>query len=481
MRQLLAVILLVFAFSSNVQADELDVCSFGYPSFSNIVKRLTPTVVNISTTQTIVNKNPFQDAFPNLPKNSPFEFFFKEFLDDSFGGNAQKETVTSLGSGFIISEDGYIVTNNHVIEKADIIDVKLNDGLVERAKVIGRDPRSDIALLKIESDKKLPFVEFGSSEYADVGDWVIAIGNPFGLGGTVTAGIISARGRNISDGSNTDFIQTDAAINRGNSGGPLFDTDGRLIGINTAIFSTNSGGSIGIGFTIPSDTALPIIEQLKDKGEVVRGWLGVNIQIVTPAMAEALNLKNNQGAYVTSVVSASPAEKAGILADDIIIGFADEAIVDMYDLPRIVAATKIGTQVRVKILRNEQGSFKEKILNAKIAELVEQAEEEQSSEANEPKSEEFLGLKLSNITQELKDKYNANSGVVVVGFVADSLAEISGIRSGDIINKVNQVSVKNFAEFKALVDEQKKLGRRNILLSLARGANTNIIITVNIE
>jgi serine protease Do len=335
-RFLICAYFIAICVTANARA--IDFCSFEQSSFSEVVSKLTPTVVNISTSQTITHRGgDFDDLFSGLPNNSPFKFFFKEYFDDAIDRD-KTETVTSLGSGFIISEDGYIVTNNHVVEKADIINVKFND----RAKLIGTDPRTDIALLKIETDKKLPFVHFGNSDSAKVGDWVIAIGNPFGLGGTVTAGIISARGRNIGNSNAVDFIQTDAAINKGNSGGPMFDAKGNLIGINTAIFSTSGdGGSIGIGFAIPTNIAEPVILQLKDNGQVIRGWLGVNVQYVSPNMAEAVGMSEIKGAYVVKVESDSPAFAAKIKEDDIIISFDGKKIKTVSDLPRIVGNTEV--------------------------------------------------------------------------------------------------------------------------------------------
>lgn len=467
--------------------ESLDVCALQYPSFSNVVKKLTPTVVNISTTQLISNKrHSLENFFSQLPKNSPFEHFFKDFFHNGIPGSDEKRAVTSLGSGFIISEDGYIVTNNHVVKGADSIDIKFNDGQVSRAKIIGTDEKSDLALLKVEMEQRLPYVTFGDSDVLEVGDWIIAIGNPFGLGGTVTAGIISARGRNISDGSNTDFIQTDAAINRGNSGGPMFDSKGMLIGINTAIFS-NSGGNIGIGFAIPSQTALPIINQLKEKGHVVRGWLGVNIQYVTPAMAEALGLDNSKGAYVVGVAKDSPAEKAGIKIDDLIISFDDHEISDMYILPRVVSGTKINKKVNIIVLRKEDNEFVKKKLIAKIT----QFDDENTTNVNiddkddeEIKYKEYLGYKLSLLTDELRDKYDINkdiTGIVVTGFSKDSQNRSFTIQEGDVINKVNQIAVKTLDDFIDIVEKNKASGRQYILLSVKRGDDSTLIITLNID
>ena len=480
-------IFLLLSFSNKVFAEnKSDVCALGYPSFSKIIKKLIPTVVNISTTQRVKGtKDSLESLLPQLPKNSPFEFFFKEFLDKNLNRPEGKNLVTSLGSGFIISDSGYIITNTHVVEKADAIDIKLDNGSVFNAKIIGIDKKSDIALLKIDVEHKLPYVNFGNSDFLEVGDWVIAIGNPFGLGGTVTAGIISARGRNISDGSNTDFIQTDAAINRGNSGGPMFNTKGELIGINTAIFS-NSGGNIGIGFAIPSQTALPIIKQLQDKGYVVRGWLGVNIQYVTSAMAEALALDSPKGAYIVGVAEDSPASRAGLMIDDLIIEFDNKVIKDMYQLPRIVASTKINKKVKIVVLRKVNGKLLRKTLITKITELETDKKKDLSkSDKNDlVKYEEFLDFKLAELNQRFRDKYKISkdiSGVLIVGFVDNIKSNVSGLKKGDVINKVNQMPIRSLKEFIKIVKKNKSLGKKHILISINRGNKVNMVTTLTID
>ena len=480
----LFVCFLTINLSANAK-EALDVCALEYPSLSNVVKKLIPTVVNISTTQMLDNKrSSLDELFSQLPNNSPFEHFFRDFFGDQAPGSRQ-QPVTSLGSGFIISEDGYIITNNHVVEGADSIDIKFNDGTVSRAKIIGTDKKSDLSLLKVTSETKLPYVTFGNSDDMEVGDWVIAIGNPFGLGGTVTAGIISARGRNISDGSNTDFIQTDAAINRGNSGGPMFDTKGNLIGINTAIFS-NSGGNIGIGFAIPSQTALPIINQLKEKGHVVRGWLGVNIQYVTPAMAEALGLQDSKGAYVVGIAKGSPAEKGGIKIDDLIIEFDGHDIDDMYLLPRIVSNTKVNKEVNITVLRKEGKKFVRKKLKTVISQYNDQNDNNgvKQEVANHIKYKEYLGYKLSELTDDLRSKYRLGSdirGLLIIGLSENSQNKLSGLQEGDVINKVNQIELDKLDELIKIVEKNKSLGKKHILLSVKRGEGTTIVVTLNIE
>ena len=458
-----------------------------YPSFAHIVKDLTPTVVNISTTQTIKNNGSnIDEILPQLPPDSPFRFFFKEFLEKNLPNQEQaRKNVSSLGSGFVISQDGYIITNSHVVDKADIIDVKFNDGTVVRAKIIGIDKKSDIALLKVNIKQKLAYVKFGNSDLLAVGDWVIAIGNPFGLGGTVTAGIVSARGRNISDGSNTDFIQTDAAINRGNSGGPMFNTKGELVGISTAIFS-NSGGNIGIGFAIPAQTALPVIKQLKEKGHVVRGWLGVNIQYVTPALAEALGLEKAKGAYVVGVADNSPAQRGGIKIDDLIIEFDGKEVTKMNLLPNIVANTRIGKKVKVIVLRNTDNKLVKKTLNIRIAKLDDLKTAKNTEVKNDKisnKYKEYLGFKLASLNNQMRQEYKLSedvSGVLVVGFSNNTHRFLSGIQAGDIIYKVNQISINSVSEFIKIAKKSKRQNKQHILLSVKRG-DMSAAITLNIE
>ena len=319
-------------------------------SFADLAEKLMPSVVNISTTQTVVTKN---NPFPGFefPPGSPFEDMFKEF------GTPQERQSSALGSGFIIDENGIVITNNHVIQGADDIVVRVDDDKEFKAKVIGADPLSDIAVLQLESKEKFKPVKFGDSDEARIGDWVIAIGNPFGLGGTVTSGIISARNRSIGLTRYEDYIQTDASINQGNSGGPLFNMNGDVIGINTAILGRS--GSIGIGFAIPSNSAKQVIDQLIKFGETKRGWLGVRIQDVTKEIADVENLGEPRGALVASVAENSPSDKAGVKAGDIIIEFNGEKINEMKELPIIVARTEVGKKVKVKIWRNKKEIIKD--------------------------------------------------------------------------------------------------------------------------
>lgn len=318
-------------------------------TFADLAEQLLPSVVNISTTQTVEGNAGIE--LPTLPPGSPFEEFFKEFLDKN-QPRAQKRKATSLGSGFIVDDKGHVVTNNHVIQDADEITIILQDETRLPATIVGRDSKTDMAVLKVDPGKaKLPAVKFGDSDAIRVGDWVIAIGNPFGFGGTVTSGIISARGRDINAGPYDDFLQTDAPINRGNSGGPIFDLAGEVIGIATAIFSP-SGGSIGIGFAIPANSARPVIQQLIEHGEVKRGWLGVRIQSVNEEIAEALGLKEPVGALVAGVIPGGPAEKAKIKDGDVILEFDGKPITQMRRLPRLVADTEVGKVVPLKVWRD---------------------------------------------------------------------------------------------------------------------------------
>ncbi len=447
-------------------------------SFAELADRLLPAVVNISTTQVIENRT--QQEMPQFPPGSPFEDFFKEFFERNQpngqhggkpNGRTQKRRATSLGSGFIIdyksNGDTFIITNNHVVQDADEVTAILQDNTRLEAEIVGRDAKTDLAVLKVKSHKKLPAVGFGSSDIARVGDWVLAIGNPFGLGGTVTAGIISARGRNINAGPYDNFIQTDASINRGNSGGPMFNMKGEVIGINTAIFSP-SGGSVGIGFAIPSDAAKVIIDQLIKSGQVSRGWLGVNIQEVTDPIAEALNMKKAIGALVSNVSDGSPAEKGGIKPRDVIIEFDGKEVSKMRNLPRMVAATAINKKVKLKVWRDG----KEKSLSLKIGKLDEKIVEAMSEGKSEkaPVDEldvSKLGLTLSALTPDLAERFNLSTetkGVVVVDTDPDGSGAEERIRPGDVIHEVNQQKVSTPKDVNRLVNKAASNKKKTVLL-----------------
>jgi len=464
----------------------------GGESFADLAAQLLPAVVNISSTQK-ADARADRDAGPEVPQfppGSPFEQFFRDFLDRNKPGQGRRggpqqgpqqgprgdgprgdgEGAVSLGSGFIIDPAGYIVTNNHVIDGADKISVTLQDNTTLRATLIGRDDKADLALLKVETDKPLKAVSFGDSDTGRVGDWVLAIGNPFGLGGSVTAGIVSARGRDIRQGPYDDFIQTDAAINRGNSGGPLFNMDGQVIGINTAIYSP-SGGSVGIGFSVPSNMAKAVIAQLREFGRARRGWLGVNIQQITPDIAESLGLKDSKGALVARVTEGGPAEKAAIRNGDVILRFNNQDVKEMKTLPRIVAETVIGKDVPVVVWRDG----KEVSVTAQVGELPDNpqqvASNAPSSRPTPPANRNIevsgLGARLAPITDELREKYKIGAdqkGVVVTDVTADGAAAGRGLKPGDVIVEVQQEPVSTPADVQERMDRYRKQNRRTVLM-----------------
>ncbi len=443
-------------------------------SFADLAERLLPAVVNIATTQTVDTSR--VPDMPQFPPGSPFEEFFKDFFERNQGQRPQRpRRAQSLGSGFIIDLAGIVVTNNHVIADADEITVRLQDDTEYTATLVGRDPKTDIAVLSIDpGDRVLPFVPFGGSSKLRVGDWVVAIGNPFGLGGTVTAGIVSARGRDIGQGPYDDFIQTDASINRGNSGGPLFNLEGEVVGINTAIFS-QTGGSVGIGFAIASDLAVSVVQQLRDFGRTRRGWLGVRIQQVSDEIADSLGLDSARGALVADVTKDGPAEAAGIQPGDVILEFNGQSVDEMRQLPRIVAETRVGEDVPVSVWRNgELVAF-----SATLGEL-EQTEEAQlitTSATEGPQDEgriDSLGLDLATLTPQLRDKFSIEESVegVVVSQVDDaSGAAEKGIREGDVILEVGQDEVKTPADVQRQVDAARSEDKESVLLYIDRQGN----------
>ena len=419
-------------------------------SFADLAERLMPSVVNISTTQTVTTTtNPFPFQFP---PGSPFEDMFKEF------GTPQKKKAYALGSGFIIDQKGIVVTNNHVIQGAEDILVRVNGDEEYEATIVGADPLSDIAVLKIKLDKKLNYVKFGDSDKARIGDWVIAIGNPFGLGGTVTSGIISARNRNIGMARYEDFIQTDASINVGNSGGPLFNMDGDVIGINTAILGQS--GSIGIGFSIPSNNAKIVIDQLIKYGETKRGWLGVRIQYVTNEIAETEKLDKPRGALVVGVADNSPSSKGGILSGDIILEFDGKLINEMKELPLIVAQTKVGKTVEVKVWRNQR----EVIKKIKLGRL-ETSEDFNIKKATGPKTTVIEGLKitvraLTNQDIEIRNLPKNTTGAVITKIESDS--PINYLNVNNIIIEAQKKKVKTPGDLKNIVNSAIKSANETI-------------------
>lgn len=452
-------------------------------SFADMAERLLPAVVNVSTTQTVQSP---QDApeMPQFPPGSPFEDFFRDFFDRQQRPN-QPRRATSLGSGFIIDPAGFIVTNNHVIADADKVTVRLHDDTEFEAEIVGRDPKTDLALLKIKpGNYKLTAVGWGDSDKSRVGDWVLAIGNPFGLGGTVTAGIVSARARDINAGPYDDFLQTDASINRGNSGGPMFNMAGEVVGINTAIYSP-SGGSIGIGFAVPSALAKPVIEQLKEHGRTRRGWLGVRIQMVTDEIAESLGLDKARGALVASVTETGPADRGGIKAGDIVLKFDGKDVPDMRRLPRIVAATRINEDVPVEIWRDG----KRMTVKVKVGEL-EEAEQAGLLDPTKPadsgavdRTVDALGLSLTGVTPELRQRFglaeNAK-GVLVTEVKPNSPAAEKAIQPGDMIVEVSQEEVNSPAELVEKVQAAQKAGRKSVLLLVNRKGEMRFV-AVRIE
>ncbi|MEI6729810.1 MAG: DegQ family serine endoprotease [Pseudomonadota bacterium] len=456
------------------------------PSFADLVEKLTPTVVNVSTTQKVktgMSGNPMLDMQQNeIPPE--FREFFEQFAKPQGEQQPQEREAYSLGSGFIIDENGYVVTNNHVIADAEEITVILSDDTKLKAKIIGRDAKTDLALLKVEAGKKLPFAAIGNSDASRVGDWVIAIGNPFGLGGTVTAGIISARARNINAGPFDDFIQTDAAINRGNSGGPMFNMKGEVIGINTAILSP-SGGSIGIGFAVPSSMAKPILTQLKNGGHINRGWLGVSIQNVTDEIADSLGMKKAAGALVMGISKGSPADKAGILVGDIITKFDGKEVKEMRFLPRLVAETDIGKTTEIEVLR--KGSVKTlKITLGKLQEQEEASNKggEDNANADTEKSSVVLGMSLNDITPELRSRYKLAEdvpGVLISKIAPTSQAARRGVKAGDVIVGIGDIAIESSKDVAAAIAELRKSGRKFALLRIIRGKNTTLFTTIPLE
>lgn len=442
-------------------------------SFADLAEENLDAVVNVSTTQ-IIDVND-QQSREDVPPG------FRDFFEDFFEGEPDAEEdeenplpqqrALSLGSGFIISPDGYVVTNNHVISEADEISVRLTDGVEYDAVLVGRDPLSDVALLKIDADHDLPFVEFGDSDTIRVGEWVMTIGNPFGFGGTVTVGIVSARNRNINSGPYDDFIQTDASINRGNSGGPMFDMDGKVIGVNTMIFSP-TGTNIGIGFAIPSNQVKRVVGQLKEFGKTRRGWMGVTIQSVTDEVAESLGLDNTEGAIISSVVPGGPSDEAGLKPGDIIIDFNGVKVPSSEELPTIVANTAIGVDVEVRVLRNGE----EKTFTLTTGELANGEEEEVVPEEEEetrtpPEGDKFLGMLLKPLEQSDREQLEIPEdieGVLIETLSRRSEAATRGIRPGDVIVQVNLRDVGTVRDVEEAVTAARRLDRSTVLFRIYR-------------
>ncbi len=447
-------------------------------SFADLVDRLMPTVVNITTTQNIPQQGQRLRDMPQLPPGSPFEELFKEFFDKK-NGEQQQRRGTSLGSGFIVDGEGYIVTNNHVIQGAEDITVILRDDTQLKAKLIGSDARVDLAVLKVDppGKKPLPAVKFGDSDKTRVGDWVVAIGNPFGLGHSVTAGIISARGRSLSNESLDDYLQTDAAINKGNSGGPLFNTEGEVIGVNTAIYSP-SGTNAGLAFSIPSNIVKQAADQLREFGRIRRGWIGVSYQSVTDDIADSFGLDRAHGVLVANVVADGPAAKAGLKRNDIILSFAGQDVPDLRRFPKFVANARVGSTVDITVWRGG----KETPLKLKIGEQEEAEKTNVSAQGGTPKKApdadqavtstvEQLGLTLQKISDQLREKYGLSDGakgVVVTKVTPDSPAAEKQLQAGDLILEVDQKPVTTPQEVTEIVAKLQAQKKRSVLLFVER-------------
>ena len=468
MRKYLKLLLVLFV-SLNISSKTI--AKDAPASFADLAERLMPSVVNISTTTTVTTRsNPFPFQFP---PGSPFEDMFKDF------GTPQERKTSALGSGFIISEDGIVVTNNHVIEGAEDVYVRVNGDQEFKAKILGADPGMDLAVLKMESDQKFIPVEFGDSDKARIGDWVLAIGNPFGLGGTVTAGIISARNRSIGLSRYEDFIQTDASINQGNSGGPLFNMDGDVVGINTAILGQS--GSIGIGFSIPSNSAKRVINQLIEFGETKRGWLGVRIQTVTKEIAEVEKLDKPRGALVASVAEGSPSDKGGIKPGDIILEFDGKPIKEMGELPKIVAQTDVGKNVDVKIWRNKREITK--VITLGRLETSEDFKQK-TIITEKPKEVEIEGLKVTVRLIDKKDIEDRQlprntTGVLITKIAEDS--PVNYLQTGDIIVEAQKKKINTIGDLENIIKITLRSSEKTLLIAIYNNQNQRRYIGVKLD
>jgi serine protease Do len=441
-------------------------------SFADLAEKLMPSVVNIASTQTIrTTSNPFPFEFP---EGSPFEDMFKEF------NQPRERKATGLGSGFIIDSKGIVVTNNHVIQGAEDIVVSVNGSKEYKAKVIGKDPYMDLAVLQIESDEKFIPVSFGDSDKARVGDWVIAIGNPYGFGGTVTTGIISSRNRDIGLTRYDDFIQTDASINVGNSGGPLFDLNGKVVGINTAIIAPGRSGSIGIGFAIPSNSASKVIEQLIEFGETKRGWLGVRIQVVTEEIAEVEKLEKPEGALVANVSEGSPAAKGGIKPGDIILEFDGKKVDTMRTLPKLVAQTKVGKRVEVKIWRNQQ-LISKKVLLGRL-ESSKEFKAENKTESDKDIIVEALKISVRDLNKNdiSKRELPKNSTGVVVTKISEN-SPLKFVSVNDVIVELQKKKITNSNQFLKLVNDILNKGQKTLMFAIYNSKNQRSYLTVKLN
>jgi serine protease Do len=465
----------------------------GPDGIADIAEKVIDAVVNISTSQTVEAKGgpaEGRGATPQLPPGSPFEEFFDDFFKNRRGGGVprggdmQPHKTNSLGSGFIVDPSGIVVTNNHVIADADEINVILNDGTKIKAEVVGIDKRTDLAVLKFKPPHPLIAVKFGDSDKLRLGEWVIAIGNPFSLGGTVTAGIVSARNRDISNGPYDNYIQTDAAINRGNSGGPLFNLDGEVIGVNTLIISP-TGGSIGIGFAVPSKTVAGVVDQLRQFGELRRGWLGVRIQQVTDEIAESLNVKPARGALIAGVDDKGPAKPAGIEPGDVVVKFDGKDIKEPKDLSRVVADTAVGKAVDVVVIRKGEEQTK----RVTLGRLEDNDKPQPASAKSAPEPEKLvtqkaLGLDLANLSKDLRSRYKIKDsvkGVVITSVDNASDAAEKRLAPGEVIVEVAQEAVSNAADIKKRVEQLKKDGKKSVLLLVSNADGELRFVALSVQ
>src|SRR3982075_247703 len=470
----------------------------GPDGIADVAEKVIDAVVNISTSQTVEAKGGGEGrgAMPQLPPGSPFEEFFDDFFKNRRGGpggnskggdrsgDLQPRKTNSLGSGFIVDTSGIVVTNNHVIADADEINVIMNDGTKIKAELVGVDKKTDLAVLKFKPVKPLVAVKFGDSDKLRLGEWVIAIGNPFSLGGTVTAGIVSARNRDINSGPYDSYIQTDAAINRGNSGGPLFNLDGEVIGVNTLIISP-SGGSIGIGFAVPSKTVAGVVDSLRQFGELRRGWLGVRIQQVTDEIAESLNIKPARGALIAGVEDKGPAKPAGIEPGDVVIKFDGKDIKEPKDLSRVVADTAVGKAVDVVIIRKGTEETKKVTLGRlEDGEKVQAAAKTKDEPAEKPVTQKALGLDLATLSKDLRTRYKIKDsvkGVIITSVDTSSDAAEKRLSAGEDIVEVAQEAVSNAADVKKRVDQLKKDGKKSVLLLVSNADGELRFVALSVQ
>jgi serine protease Do len=465
----------------------------GPEGIADVAEKVIDAVVNISTSQTIEAKGGGEGrgAMPQLPPGSPFEEFFDDFFKNRHGGpggpkggDLQPHKTNSLGSGFIVDTSGIVVTNNHVIADADEISIIMNDGSKFKAELVGVDKKTDLAVLKFKPTKALVAVKFGDSDKLRLGEWVIAIGNPFSLGGTVTAGIVSARNRDINSGPYDSYIQTDAAINRGNSGGPLFNLDGEVIGVNTLIISP-SGGSIGIGFAVPSKTVAGVVDQLRQFGELRRGWLGVRIQQVTDEIAESLNIKPARGALIAGVDDKGPAKPAGIEPGDVIVTFDGKEIKEPKDLSRVVADTAVGKEVDVVIIRKgAEQNLKVTLGRLDDGDKAAPAAAKTQEPAEKPVTQKALGLDLASLSKDLRSRYKIKDsvkGVIITSVDTPSDAADKRLSAGEVIVEVAQEAVSSAADVKKRVDQLKKDGKKSILLLVSNAEGELRFVALSVQ